>query len=699
MRLFIFLLLSVFMLTSSVQAEDKTDKKTTTLPEVKVKASRKHKTSLTVPDLEQARKELDLIPGAVNLVSAESYETGRSSNLQDMLSYAAGVYAQSRFGSEETRLSIRGSGIQRTFHLRGIMMLQDGIPINEADGGGDFQNIEPLALKYVEVYRGSDALQYGATTLGGAINYVSPTGYDANKLQGRMEYGSFGYLHSQASSGAVIGPFDYYISLTQFRQTGFRNHANQNNGRLFSNYGWRINENIETRMYVTLVDTKSKLPGNLTKGQMKQNPKQPNPANLALNQKRDYDYVRVGNKTTFRFSEHQKLEASVFWFRKDLHHPIFQVIDVVSNNIGNTFRYLNDHPVFGLRNIFTLGFNQIYGSAHNMRFLNIGGSNGAQTENNRQTSYNITIYAQEQLFIFPNFSLVGGLQGIMTSRKNEDKFSTDGDHNAHYTYNSVSPKAGFLYEVTPYSQFYGNFNRSYEPPSFGELTNLAGGGVRDLSAQSAYTLEFGTRGHTKRIDWDVAYYYSWVDDEFLSLNNGAGTPLGTINADRTRHQGVEIGTSVDLLRGILSKNWHNEEIGFDRIRLQGMFNWGLFKFHNDPVYSNNTLPGLPEFFTRAELLYEHPIGIYVGPTMEWSLKKYPVDMANTLFTYPYALLGIKGGYRVKKGLSFFVEGRNLTNQTYAATTGVIADAFSRDSAQFLPGDGRSVYGGVEWRWG
>ena len=48
-------------------------------------------------------------------------------------------------------------------------------------------------------------------------------------------------------------------------------------------------------------------------------------------------------------------------------------------------------------------------------------------------------------------------------------------------------------------------------------------------------------------------------------------------------------------------------------------------------------------------------------------------------------------------MGFFLEGRNLSDKTYVATTGVIADANGQDSAQFLPGDGRSFYAGIEWR--
>lgn len=74
-----------------------------------------------------------------------------------------------------SRLSIRGYGLSRGFHLRGINLLQDGIPFNFSDGSGDFQEIDPLILQHVEVYRGGNDLRYGAASLGGAINMATPT--------------------------------------------------------------------------------------------------------------------------------------------------------------------------------------------------------------------------------------------------------------------------------------------------------------------------------------------------------------------------------------------------------------------------------------------------------------------------------------------------------------------------------------------
>ena len=83
-------------------------------------------------DLDAAKRRLDERAGATSVVDAEGYRDGRVSTLADALGYAPGVFIQPRFGAEEARLSIRGSGLQRTFHGRGIQLLQDGSPLNLA---------------------------------------------------------------------------------------------------------------------------------------------------------------------------------------------------------------------------------------------------------------------------------------------------------------------------------------------------------------------------------------------------------------------------------------------------------------------------------------------------------------------------------------------------------------------------------------
>lgn len=127
------------------------------------------------PVVQDARQRLAETPGAVSIISKESYERRFAVALDDVLRDAPGVFAQKKWGGD-TRISIRGSGIGNANHNRGLLIAQDGVPLNEADGYGDTQIADPLNTRYAEVYRGGNALRFGGALLGGAINMVTPDG-------------------------------------------------------------------------------------------------------------------------------------------------------------------------------------------------------------------------------------------------------------------------------------------------------------------------------------------------------------------------------------------------------------------------------------------------------------------------------------------------------------------------------------------
>src|SRR4051812_7594017 len=205
--------------------------------------------ALTVLTAQQALAEINQAPGGVALVSAEAYRNSTPSNtIKDVLDYVPGVYAQPKWG-DDTRLSIRGSGLSRNFHLRGVQLYLDGIPINTADGYGDFQEIDPSAYRYVEVYKGANALRFGANALGGAINFVTPSGRDAPITQFGLDLGSFGFARLQASTAGANGPWDGFVTASGQRAEGFRDHSNGQAVRGSANLGYQISPDLETRFY------------------------------------------------------------------------------------------------------------------------------------------------------------------------------------------------------------------------------------------------------------------------------------------------------------------------------------------------------------------------------------------------------------------------------------------------------------------
>lgn len=649
--------------------------------------------SLTLPNIHTARKRIATVPGGADVVDGDSYREGRVSTLNDSLAYSAGVFSAPRFGAEEARLSIRGSGIQRTFHLRGIKLMQDGVPLNLADGSGDFQAIEPLQTRYIEVYRGANALQYGSSTLGGAINYVSVTGYDNWPFLARLEGGSFGYLRSQVSGGAVHGQMDWMATFSTFDQEGFRVHSEQSAQRATANFGYKLADDLETRFFFSYATSDSELPGNLTKAQMLADPRQANPANVVQtnptavgDQKRDIDWVRLSNKTVKSFGD-ARLEFFAYYADKQLFHPIFQVIEQHNQDYGAELRWVSERPLGGRRNLLTAGIYPSRGTTLDDRYLNWNGTRGPRTNQFDQLAENLEIYFENQHYVAQRTALVIGAQHSENRRKSTDLYIPAGqaDESFDQRYSHTSPKLGVRHELQPTVTLFANVSGSYEPPSFGELT----GGLQPnlVRKQTATTFEVGTRGRLANLTWDIALYHAAVEDELLQTqvfaagNNPVPIPQ-TVNVPHTIHQGIELGTTGRFL---------------------GDYEWrqallvNRFRFDDDPSFGNNVLPGLPKSLFRAEVVRRWTNRFYAGVNIEWSPSSYPVDMANTWYADPYTVWGAKVGQKLTPQVSWYLEGRNLTDKIYAATTGVTRSQQGQDGPQFLPGDGRSFYAGAEFK--
>jgi iron complex outermembrane receptor protein len=641
--------------------------------------------SLTVPSATEAEKEINKTPGGVEVVPAERYLDGRATTLKDMLDYTPGVWVQSKYGQEDSKLVIRGSGLSRNFHLRGIRLLQDGSPINQADGSGDFHEIDPLAQQYIEVYKGANALRYGATTLGGAINFVSPTGRSNSGFAGRIYGGSYGTFGQQIAGGFEEGPWDAWLSFTNLSSYGFRQHTNQVLDRLNGNIGARIGDNVETRFFVSGNYVRNQIPGSLTLQQFWTDPRQGPQANIVLNTRRDIDSFRAANTTVIDLGE-DDLTLQGFVKSKYLFHPLtFAVIDQNLMDWGLTAQYKGTRQIAGRRNDFVLGVNYFAGTNRAKLFQNNFGLPGALTNDNTEQSSSIELYGENWFYLQPELAIVTGLQVNWANRTLIDNFSLNGNDSGSRNYFEINPKIGVLWEPRPKFQVFANVSRSSEPPTWSELNPSVAPGFANLAPQTAWTVEVGTRGNIgPTFGWDLSVYRSWVEDELqLLVVPGSGGSAIAVNIPSSIHQGIELGltgTAWERLTGRLAVTY------------------GDYRFNNNPIYGNNQLPGAPPWYVRAEARYATPSGFYIGPNLEWVPQGYFVDNLNNsaFMVTPYALLGLKAGYTGFKGVEIFLDARNLTNRMYVSNANVTSTALTT-SQLYNPGDGASIFAGIQAR--
>jgi iron complex outermembrane receptor protein len=360
-------------------------------------------------------------------------------------------------------------------------------------------------------------------------------------------------------------------------------------------------------------------------------------------------------------------------------------------------RAVDDRLLWGHRNRFVAGFNVLNGTIDANQYANIGGNKGMQLSSLLQRPENYSAYAENSFYVLPTVAFVAGTQYLYAVRDQQVNFSLNGDVPGRSTFSIWSPKVGALWDVDPNWQVFANISRSAEVPSFGESvapnflnTTFPRIPFFDIKAQTATTYEIGTRGRRPDVTWDVALYRAEIRDELQCFFSSFGN-CNVTNADRTIHQGIEAGFGASLLKGMWS---HGPDP--DRIWLNVAYTYSDFRYDHDATFGSNRLPGAPPHYLRAELLYKHPVGVSVGPNIEWVPRSYYVDSANTLTADPYILWGVRAAYDGEHW-SAYVEGRNLADIGYIASASII-DRATPTSRLFNPGTGRAVYAGVRYKW-
>ncbi|MDS9879276.1 TonB-dependent receptor [Pseudomonas protegens] len=659
---------------------------------------------------QEAAARLAQVPGGTNVVDMRRPLQGRVASNQDVLAYQPGVYAQSA-GNEGVKISIRGSGINRApgAHASGLYTMLDGLPLT-GPGGTPYELLEPLWVDHVEVLRGANGFDRGALALGGAIDYVSHTGYDAPLLQVRYATGSHGYQQRQVSSGQVLGNFDYYVSLTDSNADGYQDHTRSQSKGLIGNFGYRFNPNLETRFYLRYRETDNDLAGRVTKRSIEHDPRAANPAYVSRDDRRKQPgSTFVGNKTTYYLDDDSSIQAGLVYhdYPMDLREGPNR-LKVAYSDVSGTLDYKRRDSLWGLESRSTLGLRVTKHLPNDgaSEFVRIPTGNtatyapGTRIRNFTYQGSDTVLHVGNDLEIADDLWLTTGLAAIYTRRESAVTYPEGGGKTSLGDWD-YAPRLGLRYQLNPDLQLFANLSRSVEAPHpwsliysanqrFPAGSGVATGAQRDpvkLRNQTATTLELGGRGDSSLGQWSLAWYYAQVRHELLSVlpDANATTPY-ELNASPTVHQGVEASLQSEL--------WSRPGVG--RLSLRQAYTFSDFHYRDDQRFADNRLPGLPMHYYQGELRYDWPLGFFAAVNTQL-VSKVAVDYANSYYADPYALFGATLGYNAPKNdWQTWVDVRNLTDKRYAATVTPGYDDKGLDAARSTPGEGLGVYLGVSW---
>lgn len=680
--------------------------------------------------------------GGATLLTTDEIPQSGNPTLARALQSAPGVVVQEFFGgNDQPRIQIRGSGLQQNPVERGILMLRDGLPLNRADGSYIVGLASPLQAQSIEVYRGQTAHRLGATVLGGALNFVSPTGNSAPGTQIQMSGGSFGQINLSGQTGFRREGVDALLQADFSRRDGYRVYNASQRASVSGNVGVGLTENIKTRFFVGYTDLGFDVAGPLTKAGLRADPRQvhggprivggnavdPGPNVLRDRPRRETTQFFIGNRTTMEYGPHLVDVGLGYTYTDDMFR--FPISSGVRVTKGGDFtavaRYAYKPDQVAALPLFEATAQYVVGSARRENYLNQAGVAGALFGESDLDASTLSLYAGANIPIWRSVTLSPAISYAHATRDNTDTYAfarrptnaynpaspyallpngsvPTQDSSYRRSYDGWSPSLSLSWQPDTNQIVFAGLSRSFEPPTHDDLlatingtpnsspgrpnpaTPLAAAAAFStpaLKAQTGTTLEGGWRGRQGDFSWDGVVYYSWIDKELLSLRDATGASLGAINADKTTHFGVELGLGAKL---------------FDRLTGRLAYTYQDFRFDNDPTRGNNRIAGAPRHLINATLQYQATQAWMLQAALRWNPEKTPVDNMNTLYADPYALVDLRTEYRINDNFTVFGEVSNVFDKTYASST-LIVDQARADQAAFLPGTGRAFYAGLKAR--
>jgi len=646
---------------------------------------------------EKLAAEQSLTPGGVTVIDGDALYERSVTNMTDMLRYVPGLWVESGWGSDELFFSSRGSNLDATdYDKNGVKMFQDGLPITTADGNNHNRVLDPLSARYAVIARGANALMYGASTLGGAFDFISPTARSTDPLSVYLSGGSNGLFSGRVTAGGLADAVDGLVTLEVKEYDGYRDHSQQERKGVYANAGWQVSDAVSIRVYGTYLDNNEELPRGLSRAQFAQDPDQVVASAITGDNRKDVQTARAAFKTTWTINADSSLEFGASYEEQSLYHPIVDIRgpdpDGAGPLLGPQFFSLlidTDHETragmarYKLRTSghdIVVGLNYGVTEVKGGNYQNLFGQRGSFMFPSNELSKNLEAYAIDRWALTDSWTLVYGAQFADTSR---DVSGTQGD------YSAFNPRLGVIYSLNDSNELFASVSKLFEPPTSFELVDDTTGTGRLLDPMKGVVGEIGIRGSGgsqagTRWRWDVSAYYAAIDDEILSVDDPAapGTSL-SVNVNSTIHAGIEalLGASFVL--------------GGEAHRLEPLVSLTVneFSFDSDGIYGNNDLPAAPKYAVRGELIYRHVAGVFVGPTFDIVGKRY-ADFMNTYEVGSYELLGLRGGFATKHW-EVFAEVRNLLDKEYVAMLNV-RDHADADAELLFPGAPRSAYVGARF---
>lgn len=598
----------------------------------------------------------------VTVIGRAQIEQSGSKDLSQLLTEQAGVYVNGAFGNpgKDKSVYIRGAKVDHT------LIVIDGVPMYDPSGIGSNFDIRLLALdqiERIEILKGSQSTLYGSDAMAGVI-HITTRKASSKKLEasGRISYGSYNTLQVHGEASGTYKKWNYSVQQTYLKTNG-------------------IDETLDTSKVTTIRDKDG-----FTQQQFRvQGGYRPTEKTLIQPFFRYSSFMQAYDQGAF--TDELDLNNNNRNLQTGLHveSQIGKLKTQLNYSFSNHRRTFSDDSTLS-RNGFSSFSKGVYAGQEHIadlfgwiqinKQLRITVGSDFRSSFSNQEFQSISTFGTFESKLGSD-SLNQNQFGIYTAllAQPHERFNIEvgGRWNRHSAYGSnavfnINPS----WQVDDNWKLFSNISSAYKTPTLYQLFSEYGN--RDLNPEQALTYENGVQHEAIQQGWGFrAVYFQREVKQVIAFFTDAQFPLGRyINQDRQLDKGWEFDAHVRL-----SKK--------SDFRFQGSWIDGKTTAKKDGkdttffnLFRRPTMSCSMQWNWRPDKHWQFRAGVmYVGERKDLG---YDANWTPQVLTLKaFANLDLYGEYRLNengKGLSVYVDLRNITQENYAEILGYRSMGFN-----------------------
>jgi Fe(3+) dicitrate transport protein len=510
------------------------------------------------------------LPGSFDTITSALLEQTHTPSVNEALRHVSGLTVRDEEGNGlRPNIGIRGLNPTRSTKL---LLLEDGVPVTFAPYGDNASYYHPPLERFesIEVLKGSGQIAYGPSTVGGVINYVTPTPPQAFSGVVTGAGGNRAYANAGATLGGSVGAVGLMVDVLRKQSDGARDNIHSDLGDVSTKAMWTQSPTHLLIGKASYYGERSQITySGLRAAEYAANPRQNPFVNDAFEGDRFGGSLVHNAVVTPRAIVTTTGYAARFardWWRQ-------------SSNSGQRPNDAADPACGGMANLLTTCGNEgrlrRYTTAGVESRANVdsawgttsGGVRAHIERQNRRQENGSTPTARSGLLVEDNERTTDAYSGFVQQRLTAGRLAvTPGlrlEHVRNERTNRLAnagagatgaatvtqwiPGVGAAYSLNTSTLLFGGVHRGFAPPRVEDsITNA--GGVVELESELSWNSEVGMRARPARgLNLDATFFRMDYENQIVpaSLAGGAGATL--TNGGETLSQGFEVGAGIDPL--------------------------------------------------------------------------------------------------------------------------------------------------------